>query len=243
MKPRYRSETDKVRWLVLPFIGEGPGLDIGYGGDKIAPHFLSMDLPEPYANTGGDPLDIAGSVLDGIPAEDDSFETVYSSHLIEDFNLDELGRAIDEMVRVLRHRGRLILVAPDEKAYREHCAKTGQPHNFRHVHEDMGLAFLREFLDSDPKKARFYVNRVLFESSCEVDYSVVLVLEMDKVSHEGCRKDREIETLRARVADLERVVENLKAEIRGIERGIAARISRQETGQPPAFSTPGEESY
>jgi SAM-dependent methyltransferase len=165
---RYKSETSKVRHLVVPFL-RGSVLDVGSGGDRVGRLAKSCDLPTPYADTGDDPVDLPCDILDGIPVASDAFDTVYSSHLIEDF--EDTTAILREFVRILKDGGRLILVFPDEEAYRKHCRKTGQKLNQRHVHTDMGFEFMKT------KMAEEFGGgcKLLYHSNCEVDYNVVMV--------------------------------------------------------------------
>jgi ubiquinone/menaquinone biosynthesis C-methylase UbiE len=171
LKIIYRSETSKVRHMVLEFCN-GNGCDIGFGGDKIKKeNCIGIDYAQPYANTGKDQVDISCDVMnESIPVENGTFDYVYSSHLIEDFlNTKD---ALNEFIRILKDGGNLILVFPDQKKYEEVCKKTGQALNMCHVHKTMGLSFMLEVLqqmDSIPFN-------ILHSSNCEIDYNVILVL-------------------------------------------------------------------
>lgn len=171
---RYPSETSKVRHLVLPFLC-GKGCDIGFGGDKVTKDCVGIDLPRPYAHTGGDRVDVPCDVMrEPIPLPDGSFDFVYSSHLIEDFA--DTGAALREFTRLLRNGGVLALVFPDEPTYRAHCRATGTPLNTFHVHADMGLAFMQRALHALPG---VHIE-TLFASDRAVDYNVVLVVRVHR---------------------------------------------------------------
>ncbi|RYF86269.1 MAG: methyltransferase domain-containing protein [Chitinophagaceae bacterium] len=174
LKVTYPSETSKVRHLVLHYC-VGKGCDIGFGGDKIKPDAIGIDFANPYATTGHDEVDIACDVMkEPIPVEADTFDYVYTSHLIEDF--EETAKGLTEFIRVLKSGGNLILVFPDQPKYEAHCRKTGQPLNTYHKHADMGRNFMLTELGRLPKTE--YI--ILFESNCEIDYNVVLVLQIIK---------------------------------------------------------------
>ncbi|TAG12159.1 MAG: hypothetical protein EAZ41_04945 [Sphingobacteriia bacterium] len=81
-----KSETAKVRSRVLSYC-IGKGCDIGFGGDKISKvNCVGIDLPQPYTTTGKDGVDIGCDVIrEEIPVADNTFDYVYTSHLIEDF--------------------------------------------------------------------------------------------------------------------------------------------------------------
>jgi ubiquinone/menaquinone biosynthesis C-methylase UbiE len=175
VRERYPSETSKVRHLVINFC-KGHGCDIGFGGDKIKKeNCVGIDYASPYAYTGKDKVDIICDVMnEQIPFPDNSFDYVYSSHLIEDF--PDTAKALHKFIRILKPNGNLILVFPDQKIYEEFCKRTGQPLNIHHVHEQMGLHFMLDVLN----KQKNISYELLYQSDCEIDYNVVLVLKIYK---------------------------------------------------------------
>jgi ubiquinone/menaquinone biosynthesis C-methylase UbiE len=172
----YRSETSKVRHLVLPYC-VGKGCDIGFGGDKVKKNNCDgIDYAKPYAYTGNDKVDIACDVMnEPIPVSDNTYDYVYTSHLIEDFV--DTKAALVEFIRILKNEGTLILVFPDQKVYEDHCIKTGQPLNTHHIHKTMGLVFMRNKL-SEIKTISY---QVLMESNLVIDYNVILALKISKI--------------------------------------------------------------
>jgi ubiquinone/menaquinone biosynthesis C-methylase UbiE len=171
----YPSETSKVRHLVLPWC-EGKGCDIGFGGDKIVKtNCDGIDYESPYAYTGRDKVDIPCKVgIEKLPVAADTYDFVYSSHLIEDF--ENTAEILEDFIRVLKSGGNLILVFPDQPAYEKHCLATGQTLNTHHVHKTMGLEFMLNVL----KQITWIEYEVLFSSNCEIDYNVVLVIKITK---------------------------------------------------------------
>jgi|LauGreDrversion4_2_1035121.scaffolds.fasta_scaffold25485_4 hypothetical protein len=170
---RYRSETSKVRHLLLPFC-IGNGCDVGFGGDKISKHnCLGIDYAIPYANTGRDAVDIACDVIaQDIPVADSSFDYVYTSHLIEDFPVTK--DALKKFTRLLKLQGNLILVFPNQKKYEAHCSAKGLPMNPHHIHEDMGLEFMRNEL----KTLESVSYEEIYINDCSIDYNVIMVLKL-----------------------------------------------------------------
>ncbi|WP_207494256.1 methyltransferase domain-containing protein [Aridibaculum aurantiacum] len=176
IKEIYPSETSKVRHLVINYC-QGHGCDIGFGGDKVKKeNCLGIDYAQPYAYTGKDKVDIACDVMkEKIPVQDDTFDYVYSSHLIEDFV--DTTAALKEFIRILKSEGNLILVFPDQVKYEAHCLKTGQPLNTHHIHADMGLQFMLKKLKEVPN-----INyELISESNCQIEYNVIMVLKIQKV--------------------------------------------------------------
>jgi ubiquinone/menaquinone biosynthesis C-methylase UbiE len=175
-KPITQSETSKVRHLVINYC-KGYGCDLGFGGDKIQKNNCDgIDYAVPYTKTGKDKVDIACNLFEeAIPVKDNTYDYVYSSHLIEDFK--DTTAILTEFIRILKSGGDLVLVFPDQPKYAKHCIDTGQPVNQYHVHENMGLNFMYECLN----KIDSVNYQILFESNCDIDYNVVMVLKIHKL--------------------------------------------------------------
>jgi ubiquinone/menaquinone biosynthesis C-methylase UbiE len=172
---QHPSETSKVREMVLPFC-IGRGCDIGFGGDKVMKvNCDGIDYPQPYAFAGKDKVDIACDVIKGdIPVADNTYDYVYSSHLIEDFA--DTADALKKFIRILRPGGNLILVFPDQPQYEMYCKEINLPMNPYHVHADMGYDYMKRQLDALPG----IQYKELFKSNCAIDYNVVMVLQVSK---------------------------------------------------------------
>lgn len=174
IKELHGSETAKVRHLVLAYC-TGYGCDIGFGGDKIKKeNCAGIDYAKPYAYAGKDKVDIACDVMnEPIPVKDNTYDYVYSSHLIEDF--EDTLKGVKEFIRILKNGGNLILVFPDQKKYEEHCRQTGQPVNIYHKHGDMGLNYMKRILSNAGVSFE-----VQLESDCDIDYNVIIVARINK---------------------------------------------------------------
>jgi ubiquinone/menaquinone biosynthesis C-methylase UbiE len=172
----YGSETAKVRKLVLPYC-IGKGCDVGFGGDKIKKENCEgIDFPQPYARAGRDKVDIPCDVInDEIPVADNTYDYVYTSHLIEDFA--DTKDALRKFIRILKNNGTLILVFPDQQKYEKICNKIGQPLNPYHIHKNMGYDFMLQKINELENLSY----EVLFSSNCEIDYNVVIVLKITKL--------------------------------------------------------------
>jgi SAM-dependent methyltransferase len=172
-----RSETAKVRKWVLPFCN-GKGCDIGFGGDKIKKTDCDgIDYAKPYTHTGEDKVDIACDVIHSeIPVPDNTYDYVYSSHLIEDFT--DTKDALRKFIRILKNGGNLILAFPDQPKYERYCRRMGVTLNPYHVHADMGYQFMLARL-SEVSGISY---EELFSSDCEIDYNVVMILKVTKHS-------------------------------------------------------------
>lgn len=157
-----QSETSKCRARLASFC-TGYGLDLGFGGDPIAPHAIRMDAPSPYTQVGVCPVQLGGNAADLHWFRDGVLDFVFSSHLLEDF--EDTTAVLREWLRVLRPGGRLVIYCPDEACYREHCRRTGQFHNPNHKHPDFSLDFVKRRL------AGLFPVRILHESAHVDAYS------------------------------------------------------------------------
>ena len=132
----YKSETDKARATLTKYC-EGYGLDLGFGGDKIIPSAIGVDLPKPYTKTGEDPVQLGGDAADLYWFKDEVLDYIYSSHLLEDF--EDTVPVLREWKRVLKKGGYLVLYLPDEQVYRADCAAKGLIGNSAHKLKNFSL--------------------------------------------------------------------------------------------------------
>lgn len=175
IKP-YPSATSKVRHLVIGYC-IGKGCDVGFGGDKIKKDLCDgIDFKQPYAYTGKDQVDIPCNVgTEPIPVPADSYDYVYSSHLIEDF--EDTGAILSDFIRILKSGGNLVLVFPDQPLYEEYCSKYNLATNYSHVHKNMGMEYMMAQLRNQP-----YISfEVLYSNDCEIEYNVIIVARITKL--------------------------------------------------------------
>lgn len=160
------SETSGVRDFLARYC-IGDGVDIGYGGDPITPRAICMDMPTPYTNLGDAPQHLHG-MASALPFKDGTLDYVYSSHLIEDFSYAAQAVLLHEWARVVRVKGLVIIVAPDQRRYRAHCEATGQPMNAAHRYDFYSLDTFKE--------------EVLNEEVC---FGLRTLIERDNIGHNG----------------------------------------------------------
>lgn len=162
----YPSETSKWRHLITPYI-RGNVVELASGGDPVVPYALQVELsPESYATyNSNQPL--RGPVqwrddkaIFNLPFKNGVVDTLFSSHLLEDFA--DWEPLLKEWVRVLkRPGGRLIICVPDKKRWSQAVAN-GQPPNCSHRHESyvgelssyaprLGLSVIVDKLTDVPK--------------------------------------------------------------------------------------------
>ncbi len=165
---RWPSETSKCRARLAPYCS-GYGVDLGFGGDPIVDHAIRVDFPRPYSSVGRASVQLGGDASRLPWFADNVLDFVYSSHLLEDF--EDTEGALREWLRVLKPRGRLVLFCPDERVYRAHCDRTGQPYNEHHRHADFSLEKVKRILE------RIGGTRVLHENPLVDAYSWEVVVE------------------------------------------------------------------
>jgi len=98
VKETSKAKLRRVRQGFFDSYCTGKGLDVGYGGDLVAPNCRGWDVED------GDAHMLA-------TLEDNSFDFVYSSHLLE--HLEDPSLALKNWWRVLKPGGYLVLYIPD----------------------------------------------------------------------------------------------------------------------------------
>lgn len=137
------SETSQARPHLAKFC-KGLGLDIGFGGDPIAPHALTMDMHNPYTSVGGAKQILRGTAADLQGFCDNSLDYIYSSHLLEDFTYRELVQILAEWRRVIRPGGLIVTNCPDQKRFKNYIAEHNQGDNLAHKEADFSLQTFRD---------------------------------------------------------------------------------------------------
>lgn len=139
----YSSETASARDRLAPYCA-GNGLDIGFGGDPIVPWAICLDRKpgdEMRAVCGEAQTQWRGDAADLSWLSDNALDFAYSSHALEDFT--DTRSVLKEWTRVVKVGGVVVLFLPDEQTYRAHCKATGQPYNLAHIHDNMGLPYMK----------------------------------------------------------------------------------------------------
>lgn len=109
---------------------QGKGLDVGYGGDVIAPGCAGWDL------RNGD-----AQYLQGVP--DESFDYVYSSHCLEHMN--NVRVSLQNWFRCVKKGGYLLIYIPHRDLYEK---QTKLPSRFNPHHKHMFLIGKSELPDT-----------------------------------------------------------------------------------------------
>src|SRR5688572_21305932 len=94
------DKASEIRWDLVPYM-HGKALDLGCGKYKVFPHFIGVDVVKelwPDVCQPAEKLDLFA---------DDSFDFVFSSHLLQ--SLEDKPKVLKEWLRVLKPGGHLAL--------------------------------------------------------------------------------------------------------------------------------------
>lgn len=171
------SETSKHRQAVLSILGgfigdirQLNGLEVGAGGDPLSLFSIVLDLWPPYTKCGNAPVHLKGHAASLRWFNDNSLDYLYSSHVFEDFSIDESLLILNEWKRVLKPGGTLALLLPDQQRYVKHCETHNERPNEHHKIPNFGPEHLKcllirseglefidchEFWQSDPNDYNF----------------------------------------------------------------------------------------
>ena len=150
-----RSESSLCRGRLQQYLG-GRIADLGHGGHKVHPEAIGVDFFK------FDACDWIGDVRDLWFLEDQSFDSVYSSHCLED--LWHPHQALAEWTRILRPGGHLSLFLPLRDFYPNVGTPGANPgHKDDYVPEDV-----EQFLHDLGHMEVVHSERVECENSFEV---------------------------------------------------------------------------
>lgn len=136
------SETSRYRHLTKKYCYRADGepgcvVDLASQGDPVVPWAIQFDLPPKefaYYNSNHPargPIQLRGDARQ-LPFDDYSVDTLYSSHLLEDFEV--WTPVLAEWRRVVKPGGHLIILVPDRELFQAALAKGQCPNDF-HRHE------------------------------------------------------------------------------------------------------------
>jgi ADP-heptose:LPS heptosyltransferase/predicted SAM-dependent methyltransferase len=119
-------ESDKIAHLIVPYT-RGHVLELGAGVRKTFPHFTSVDSCRGIQEKGQairpPSVDVALDCSKLDLFADESWDSVFSSHLLEHIEQEKVPKVIVEWARVLRTGGYLVLYLPSANLY----PKAGTP--------------------------------------------------------------------------------------------------------------------
>ena len=109
------NEARKICWEFVPYF-HGRILDIGAGPYPVFPHVTVLDNGDHWG-VHGQGIAADAQKLDMLASR--SWDTVFSSHLLEHIPYDDVPATLREWCRVVRDDGHLCLYLPDEDQYPE----------------------------------------------------------------------------------------------------------------------------
>lgn len=142
------SETATCKKIFAPYVKDRYGIDLAFGGDKIADHAWTFDMYTPYCSVGGDRQILRGDATKLPFICDEAMDWIFSSHFCEDLSYSELRTCLIEWRRCLRTDGLLLINCPDQQKFLAHCKATTQPVNLAHKEQDFSLKTFKEVLFS-----------------------------------------------------------------------------------------------
>ncbi|MFZ4856141.1 MAG: methyltransferase domain-containing protein [Desulfuromonadaceae bacterium] len=118
-------ESRKIKYL-LPCYTRGRVLEIGCGQEKAFPHFIGYDSGHHF---GKGAADIVGDAANLSLFADESFDAVFSSHVLE--HMEDMQAALAEWCRVIKVGGYLCLYVPSANLY-PLCGEPGANPDHKH---------------------------------------------------------------------------------------------------------------
>lgn len=119
-------ESQKIKYL-LPKYTRGKVLEIGCGMEKAFPHFIGYDNGHHFGEATA--ADVHGDAADLSQFKDNSFDAVFSSHVLE--HMVDMQAALAEWCRVLKPEGYLCLYVPSANLY-PRCGEYGANPDHKH---------------------------------------------------------------------------------------------------------------
>lgn len=107
------EETDKrPEFALMRRFFVGLGLDCGCGSNRLSPTVLSTDW-YPHKEADFTWNCVAHGGRHPYPFQDNTFDFIFASHVLEDFELDQIQWVFDELLRMIKVGGYLVTIGPD----------------------------------------------------------------------------------------------------------------------------------
>ena len=110
---RHIEESDERKeFLLMGKYLNGLGFDYGCGTNRLSPTVLCSDW---FPHEG---VDLVWNVVHEngrypFPFSDNTFDFVFASHVLEDFEIDQIQFVFDELLRIVKPNGYLVTIGPD----------------------------------------------------------------------------------------------------------------------------------
>ncbi len=160
------DEASKIRWSTVPYF-HGRILDVGCGPYKCFPHWIGVDNGHHWGMGGAD-VKSEATKLELFASN--SCDGVFSSHLLEHIQYEEVTNTLNEWFRVIKPGGYMMLYLPDEDEYPKVGEFGANPDHKFNVSYDVIVSAL--------KKCRYSWDIVEFEKRNQNDeYSLWFVIK------------------------------------------------------------------
>ena len=111
------SEVAKCRWDLVPFM-RGRALDLGCGPYRAFPHFIGVDNGKDTEIFGTQiKPNIWADVTDLSFLASDSYDCVFSSHVLEHIEYEKVPTVLSEWFRLVKKGGYMVLYLPSSDEY------------------------------------------------------------------------------------------------------------------------------
>ena len=108
MTPHISTSDPRTEFAAISHFCLGLGLDIGCGTNRLSPTVLSTDN---YPHEDADL--IWNSAEKPFPFQNNTFDFVFASHVLEDFPPNIIQSVFNEWLRIVKPNGLLIILVPD----------------------------------------------------------------------------------------------------------------------------------
>lgn len=110
INPKHPNLTpQRKEFIMMGKYVKGLGIDFGSGSNRLSPTILSIDrFGEPGVDMVWDVL-----TMGQLPFREESFDFVFTSHVLEDFQPEIVPHVFDELLRIIKIGGYLITIGPD----------------------------------------------------------------------------------------------------------------------------------
>lgn len=162
----------------------GLGLEIGPGTAKLSPTVLCSDW---YPHAGVDL--VWNCVHEGgrfhYPFSDNSFDFIFASHVLEDFELDQIQFVFDELLRMVKPGGFLVTIGPDMQ--NDRYAKWDEVFTEEHEQVKSGKRQAGELIGNPSHRFNWgidFCNKLKSESKYQTE-----IVQQDTIPHSSMSLD------------------------------------------------------